>query len=144
MQSIILERHKLWGSSICSTCSKWNVDFRSAVKSLEKFYSFLDNCIWIGCRQFSPLQRKYFSFPGNVLTNGLNPIQDGGGGGRGQKVRRYQSVATNVGFRAQNFLNFSFNPFTTLVLNFKFGPSASPKLLTLNQDHPSKKAIFLV
>ena len=28
--------------------------------------------------------------------------------------------------------------------NFKFVPSASPKLLNLNQDHPSKKAIFLV
>ena len=50
----------------------------------------------------------------------------------------------NVGFGPQNFLTFSFNPFATLVQNFKFVPSASPKLLNLNQDHPSKKAIFLV
>ena len=36
------------------------------------------------------------------------------------------------------------HPFATPVQNFKFLPSASPKLLNLNQDHPSKKAIFLV
>ena len=48
-------------------------------------------------------------------------------------------TSTNVGF-----LTFSFNPFATLVQNFKFLPSASPNLLNLNQDHSSKKAIFLV
>ena len=70
----------------------------------------------------------------------LNPIQD-----RGQKgpPTSFSSVtSTNVGFGPQNFLTFSFNPFATLVQNFKFVPSASPKLLNLNQDHPSKKAIF--
>ena len=71
----------------------------------------------------------------------------GGGGGRGQKGPPYQFspvTSTNVGFGPQNFLAFSFNPFSTLVQNFKFAPSASPKLLNLNQGHPSKKAIFLV
>ena len=29
-----------------------------------------------------------------------------------------------------------------MVKNFKFITSASPKLLNLNQDHPSKKAVF--
>ena len=53
-------------------------------------------------------------------------------------------TSTNVGFGPQNFFTFSFNPFSTLVQNFKFAPSASPKFLNLNQDHPSKKAIFLV
>ena len=53
-------------------------------------------------------------------------------------------TSTNVGFGSQNFLTFSFNPFATLVQNFKFVSSASPKLLNLNQDHPSKKVIFLV
>ena len=48
-------------------------------------------------------------------------------------------TSTNVGFRPQNFLTFSFKPFFTLVQNFKFVPSTSPKLLDLNQDHPSKK-----
>ena len=52
--------------------------------------------------------------------------------------------STNVGFGPKNFLTFNFNPFVTLVQNFKFVPSASPKLLNLNQDHASKKAIFLV
>ena len=53
-------------------------------------------------------------------------------------------TSTNVGFGPQNFQTFSLNPFATLVQNFKFVPSASPKLLNLNQDHPSKNAIFLV
>ena len=54
------------------------------------------------------------------------------------------ATSTNVGFGPQNFLAFSFNPAATLVQNFKFVPSASPKSLNLNQDHSSKKAIFLV
>ena len=36
-------------------------------------------------------------------------------------------------------MTFNFSPFATLVQNFKFVPSASPKLLNLNQDHPLKK-----
>ena len=53
-------------------------------------------------------------------------------------------TSTNVGFGPKTFLTFSFNTFATQVQNFKFLPSASPKLLNLDQDHPSKKAIFLV
>ena len=53
-------------------------------------------------------------------------------------------TSTNVGFGPKTFLNFSCNTFSTLVRNFKFLLSASPKLLNLDQDHPSKKAIFLV
>ena len=53
-------------------------------------------------------------------------------------------ISTNIGFSPQNFLDYSFNPFATLLENFKFVPSSSPKLLNLNQDHPSKKAVFLV
>ena len=51
-------------------------------------------------------------------------------------------TSTHVGFGPQNFLTFSFNPFTTLMQNFKFVPSASPELLNLNEDHPSKKKRF--
>ena len=51
-------------------------------------------------------------------------------------------TSTNVGFGPQNFLTFSFNPFTTLVHNIKFVPSASPKLLNLNHDHPQRKQFF--
>ena len=73
----------------------------------------------------------------------VNPIQDG----RGPKRPPYQffpSIFCKRRFGPQSFLTFSFDPFVTLVQNFKFVPSASPKLLNLNQDHPSKKAIFLV
>ena len=71
----------------------------------------------------------------------------GGAGGRGAKrpPTSFSPVtSTNVGFRPQNFQTFSLNPFATLLQNCKFVPSASPKLLNLNQDHPSKIAIFLV
>ena len=68
----------------------------------------------------------------------------GGGGGKKAPRNSFSPVTyTNVGFDPQNFLTFSFNP-CKLVQNFKFLPSASPKLLNLNQDHHLKKAIFLV
>ena len=59
-----------------------------------------------------------------------------GGGQKGPQT------FTNVGISPQNFLTFSFNPFDRLVQNFKFVPCASPKLLNLNQNHPSKKPFF--
>ena len=72
-------------------------------------------------------------------SNILNPIQDGGG------AKSFSPVSyTNVGISPQNFLTFCFNPFVTLVQNFKFAPSSSPKLLDLELNHPSKKAVFLV
>ena len=51
-------------------------------------------------------------------------------------------TSRNVRISSRNFLTFSFNPFATQVWNFKFVPSASPKLLNLNQDHPSKTVVF--
>ena len=67
------------------------------------------------------------------------------GGGRKAPPTSFSPVtSTNLGFGPQNFLTFSFDPFATLVQNFKFVPGASLKLLNLNQDHLSKKAIFLV
>ena len=66
-------------------------------------------------------------------------------GGRKAPPTSFSPVtSTNLGFGPQNFLTFSFDPFATLVQNFKFVPGASPKLLNLNLDHLSKKAIFLV
>ena len=84
-----------------------------------------------------------------LYFNTFNPIQDEGGGGvgGGQKVppTSFSPVtSTNVGVRPQNFITFSFNPFATLMYNFKFLPSASPKLSNLNLDHPSKIVVFLV
>ena len=69
-----------------------------------------------------------------------------GVGGGGKKVP-YQVFPCNFCKHwnyPKNFLTFSFSTFATLVQNFKFIASASPKLLNLNQDHPSKKAVFQV
>ena len=66
------------------------------------------------------------------------------GGGKKAPPTSFSSVTSgNVGISPKNFLTFSFNPFATLVLK-KFVPGASPELLNLNQDHPLKKAVFLV
>ena len=53
-------------------------------------------------------------------------------------------TSRDVGFGPKIFLTFSFNHFSTLVQNFKLVPSANSKLLNLNQDYPSQKAIFPV
>ena len=74
--------------------------------------------------------------------NSFDLIQDGEG--EGDKKAPYKFFFTNVGISPQNVLTFTFNPFGTLVQNFKAIPSASPKLLNLNQDHTSKKLVFLV
>ena len=44
----------------------------------------------------------------------------------------------------KNYFTFSFDTFATLVQSFKVIPSASPKILNLNQDYHSKKVFFLV
>ena len=53
-------------------------------------------------------------------------------------------TSTKVGISPQNFLTFNSIPYATLVQNFKFVPSTSPKLLNLNQDYPSKEVTFLL
>ena len=67
-------------------------------------------------------------------------------GGEGQKAPILTSsppvTSTDVGVSHQNFLTFSFNPFATLVRNFKAIPSASSKLLNFHQNHPSKRVVF--
>ena len=67
------------------------------------------------------------------------------GGGKKARHASFSPVTyKTVGIGPLSFLAFSFNIFSALVQNFKFVPSASPKLSNLNQDHPSRKAIFLV
>ena len=73
----------------------------------------------------------------------IKSIQDGAD--QKDPLSVFPSVTyTNIGISQQNILTFSFNPFATLVQNFKAIPSASPKLLNLNQDHPppQKKSGF--
>ena len=76
-----------------------------------------------------------------IIVSFFNPIQDGGGGPkRPPPPTNFSPVtSTNVEFGPQNFLAFSFNAFATLLQNFKFVPSANPKLLKLNQATPQKK-----
>ena len=78
----------------------------------------------------------------------INPIQDGewgvGVGAKRPPTSFSPATYTNIVISPQNFLTFSFNSFATLLQSFKFVPSISPKLLNLNQNHPSKKAVFLV
>ena len=65
------------------------------------------------------------------------------GGGKKALHTSFSLVTSeNVEISPQNFLNFSLNPFNTLVGDFKVIASASPKLLNLNEDHPSKKERF--
>ena len=51
---------------------------------------------------------------------------------------------TNVEISPHNILAFRFNAFSILVSNLNAIPSASPKLLNLNQEYPSEKLIFPV
>ena len=69
-----------------------------------------------------------------------------GGGQKGHpSPTSFSSVTSaNVRISPQNFLTFSFNPFALLAQKLQFVTSASPKLLNLNQNHPSKKVVFLV
>ena len=93
-----------------------------------------------------------------VLTVALNHENIGGHTERTTKIKPFNPItknpthpltifspvtSTNVGI-GPTFLTFIVKPFATLVQNFKFVPSANPKLLNLNQDRPSKKAVFLV
>ena len=48
-------------------------------------------------------------------------------------------TSTNVAISPQNFLTFRF---CHTGVTCRFAPSASPKLLNLNQEHPSKKRFF--
>ena len=74
------------------------------------------------------------------------------GGGRrvrgmGKKGKKTPSIfspvtSTNVGISSRNFLTFSFNPFPTMASNVKTIPSASPRLLHLDQKYPQKNCFF--
>ena len=68
-EPVISEIHWLWGSSFFWKCSKFNVDYRNAEKSLEKVFCFWDNSIWIGCVKLCLLRREYLSSAVNMWTN---------------------------------------------------------------------------
>ena len=70
----------------------------------------------------------YFLFLFNPILNGVS--------------LKAPVTSTNVAISLQNFMTFSFNPFATLLQNFKTISNSSPKLLNLNEKHPSKKWFF--
>ena len=65
-----------------------------------------------------------------------------GGVQKGPTTTFSHITSTNIGISSENFLTFSFSHFSTLALNFNLIPSASPKLLNLNQKHLSEKLLF--
>ena len=112
---------------------------RNSLKSLYLFLCANENdTIYIYKKNYTD---KNFQF--SLLT----VLRQGGGGGGDRKEVRATSFSTvtsiNVETSPQNCLTFSFNPCATRVLNSKFIPNVSPKLLNLNEDQPSK-TVFLV
>ena len=78
--------------------------------------------------KFSPIGYIYLTFMKVLNKFGSPPRQKGPG---------FSAVTpTNIRIRPQHFLTYSFNLFIKAV------PSASSKLLNLNQEHPSKKWFF--
>ena len=72
----------------------------------------------------------------------LTLFRMGWGEGGGQKGTPYHFYPCNFNKRStylQKLFEFQFQSFWHKVI-----PSSSPKLLNLNQDHPSKKVIFLI
>ena len=79
-----------------------------------------------------------------LLLNNLhdctfNPIEDGGGGKNVFPTSFSPVTSTKVAVSCKNFFNFNFDYLSTLMENFNFIPSTSPKLWNLDQGHPSKK-----
>ena len=107
----------------------------------DEFENFKKMCLKISCSfpfctRISIASRLKKSKVSIIWS--INPIQDGGRGQKEPPTSFSPVTCTNVGLSPQNVLTFSFNPFATMVI-----PSASPKLLNLNQDHSSKKVVFL-
>ena len=67
-QSQKLQKYLSYETHFFSKCSNFNVDFKTAIKSSEKVFSFSDNCLWTGSGKFFLLLREYSSSVVNVLT----------------------------------------------------------------------------
>ena len=120
----------------------WKITEHWALSTVSIYAEFIRSL----CHEGSNLKRAYCVLFSKITQHlaqillacwrnwsNINTIQDEGGAGKKAPRTSFSPVtSTNVGFGPQNFLTFSFNPFATLVQNFKFVPSASPKLLNLN------------
>ena len=68
-ESVISDTQKLRGSYFVWKWSKFNLGFKNAAKSWEKFFCFWDNCIWIGVVRLSLLRTGYLLSAANVLRS---------------------------------------------------------------------------
>ena len=69
-----------------------------------------------------------------VVPDYFNPFQDGYK--KNSRSSFSPVTSTEVRISYQNFLTFSFNPFSRLVTHFRVINIISPKLLNLKQYHP--------
>ena len=67
-ESVISQIQKLWEWSFVSKCSKFELDFKNALKNSKKPFCFWDIWIWIGIVKLSLLRTRYFLSAGNLLT----------------------------------------------------------------------------
>ena len=110
------------------------------------FVDFLVITNYINSKLTFHANQHYRLYANGEKTFGLrfhfNPIQDGGSKSLPTTTSFSPATSTNIGISLQNILTFSFNAFATLVWNLNAVTSASPKLSSLTQDHPSKKWFF--
>ena len=100
---------------------------------------------------FSKFVKKFlcYFFHNQASKDHLTLSRMGRRGGEGEGVSKKPPptsfsfvTSANGEVSPRNFLTFSFNPFSILVQNFKSVPSASPYILSLNQDQSSKNHFF--
>ena len=68
---MILEITSLGYSSFFSKCSKFNANFRNAIKNPEEIFRFRHNGASSCCMKFSMFGREYLSSVVNVLTDSV-------------------------------------------------------------------------
>ena len=103
--------------------------FKEVGENLARFWS----------RATGPHLKNYFKF----VYCSLTLFRMGGRRSKRPPTSFSPITTTNARISQQEFLTFGFNPFATLMQNMKAIPSASPKLLNLEQDNPSKKKRFV-
>ena len=115
-QSIISVRNELWGWTIFWKYSKFYVDSGNGEKNSEKFFWFLDKCIWIGSVKHS-LYWENIRVP--RCQSGKKDSQD---------LRHFEKSLYGADF----FWEWSKNNTKTLLCRFKqrFGPF---NMLTVNK-----------
>ena len=144
MGYIVSLQHKVYRGNKFSATLIRNVNFIS-------FVEFFVITNYINSKLTFHANKLYRLYANGEKTFGLrektplfhfNPIQDGGSKSLPTTTSFSPATSTNIGISLQNFLTFSFNTFATLVWNLRAITSASPKLLSLTQDHPWKKWFF--